>query len=76
MFQKQSFIYHLQNRCSWVIHKIHSKKPALESLFNKVAVLRTLLKKTPIQVLPVKFANFLRTIILKNICECLLLNFI
>ena len=30
-----------QNRSSWIIRKIHSKKPALESLFKKVPVLRT-----------------------------------
>ena len=29
-----------QNRCFGIIHKIHSKIPVLESLFNKVAVLR------------------------------------
>ena len=29
-----------QNRCFWTIHKIRSKLPVLESLFNKVAVLR------------------------------------
>ena len=29
-----------QNRCFWIIHKIHWKKPVLESLFNKAAVLR------------------------------------
>ena len=34
----------------------------------------TLLKKTPTQVFLVKFTKFLRTIILKNICERLLLN--
>ena len=28
------------------------------------------------RVLPVKFAHFLKAIILKNICECLFLNFI
>ena len=28
-----------QNRCFWTIHKIRSKIPVLESLFNKVAVL-------------------------------------
>ena len=28
-----------QNRCFLIIHKIHRKKPVLESLFNKVAVL-------------------------------------
>ena len=30
-----------QNRRFWMIHKIHIKKSELESLFNKVAVLRT-----------------------------------
>ena len=29
-----------QNRSFWTIQKIHSKTPVLESLFNKVAVLR------------------------------------
>ena len=29
-----------QNGCFWTIHNIHSKKPVLESPFNKVAVLR------------------------------------
>ena len=29
-----------QNRCFWKIHKIHSKKLVLESLFNKSALLR------------------------------------
>ena len=53
MFQNQPFIDPLQNSCSWIIRKIHKKKPVLESLFNKVAVLRTvtLLKKAPTQML-------------------------
>ena len=29
-----------QNRCFWLIHKIHSVKPVSECLFNKVVVLR------------------------------------
>ena len=29
-----------QNRCFWTIQKIRSKIPVLESLFNKIAVLR------------------------------------
>ena len=41
VFQNQSFIDHLQNRCSWIMHKIHSKKLMLESLFNNVTALRT-----------------------------------
>ena len=40
MFQNQPFIDPLQNSGSWIIHKIHRKKPVIESLFNKVAVLR------------------------------------
>ena len=40
VFQNQPFIDPLQNRCSWIIHKFHRKKSVLESLFNKVAVLR------------------------------------
>ena len=53
MFQNQPLIDPLQNRCSWIIHKIHWKKPVLESLFNKVAALRTcnFIKKTLTQVL-------------------------
>ena len=35
MFQNQPFIDPLQNRCYWIIHKIHWKKPVLESLFIK-----------------------------------------
>ena len=34
------------------------------------------LKRLLHRCFPVKFANFLRTIILKNICECLLIDFI
>ena len=29
-----------QNKCFRIIYKVHSKKPVLEPLFNKVAVLR------------------------------------
>ena len=36
VFQNQSFVDHLQNRCSWIIHKIQRKIPMLESLLNKV----------------------------------------
>ena len=35
MFQNQSFVDPLQNRCSWKIHKIHGKTSVLESLFKK-----------------------------------------
>ena len=33
MFQSQAFVDPLQNRCSWIIHKIHT--PVFESLFKK-----------------------------------------
>ena len=35
VFQEQSFVDHLQSRCSWIIHKIQRKTPMLESLFKK-----------------------------------------
>ena len=79
MFQKQPFVDNLQSRCSWMIHKIHSKKPVLESLFNKVAFLKTcnFIKEDSNAVAFLwNLQNLLGTIILKNICECLLLNFI
>ena len=56
--------------------KFHGKTPVLESLFNKVASLRL-----QHRCLPVKFVKFLRTSILKNICErkritqCVVFNF-
>ena len=34
VFQNQPFIDPLQNRCSWLIHKIQSKTAMLESLFK------------------------------------------
>ena len=55
MFQNQPFIDPLQNRCSWIIHKIHRKKPVLESLVDKVAVLRTynFIKESLVNKVPV-----------------------
>ena len=49
----------------------------LESLLIALQVFRraTLLKDTPTLMFPMKFAKFLRTPILKNICERLLLFF-
>ena len=58
--------------------KFHRKTPVLESLFSKVAGLRAcnfIKKRLQQRCFPVKFAKFLRTTILKNICEQLLLNF-
>ena len=41
MFQNQPFIDPLQNRCSWIIHKIHRKTPVLEPSLIKFQVLCT-----------------------------------
>ena len=57
------------------ISQISPKIPVLESLFNKAGGQQLYLKETPTQCFPVKFAIFLRTPILKDICERLPLNF-
>ena len=48
----------------------------LELVFDKVAGLQVYYKETPTQVFSVNIAEFLRTLILKNICERLALHFI
>ena len=55
--QKQPFADVLQNRCPWKFCKIHRKTPALESLFNKVAVLKRLHHKCFFMI----FVTLLRT---------------
>ena len=55
-----------KKRCSLKFRKFHRKTPVLESLFIK--------KRLQLRCFPVKFAKFLRTPILKNICERLLLK--
>ena len=62
----------LGKRCSKKFRKFYRKTPALESLFNKVAGLQTcniIKKKLQHRCFPVEFVKFLRTHILKNICE-------
>ena len=57
--------------------KSHKISPVLESLFNKVVGLMAcnfITNRLQQRCFPVKFAEFLRTPILKNICERLLLN--
>ena len=79
VFQNQPFIDTLQNRCSWITDKIHRKKLVLESLFNKVVVVRTsnfIKEGRNAGVFLWNLQIFLKTIILKNICERLLQNFI
>ena len=61
----------------WHSRCYHKIKPVLESLFNKVAGLKAwnfIKNRLQHSCFPVKFAKFLRTPILKNICERLLLN--
>ena len=63
-FQKQPFADVLQCRCSEKLDNIRRKKPALESLFNKVPVLQPsnfIKKKVQQRCFPVNFARFLRT---------------
>ena len=79
MLQNQPFIDPLQNRNFWIISKIRSKKPVLESLFNKVAVLRTCHFNKEVSSTGVFLWNlqtFEEPIILKNMLVHLLLNFI
>ena len=55
----------------------HNITPVLESLFNKVAGLKAcnfIKNRLQRRCFPAKLAKFLRTIVLKNICERLLLN--
>ena len=57
--------------------KFHRKTPVFESLFNKVVGLQAcnfLEKRLQQRYFPEKYAKFLRTPILKNICKRLLLN--
>ena len=89
-FKKQPKVFYKKS-CSYKFRNIHRKTPVLESLFNKVSYLQALFNKvlglqacnfikgdsnTPTQVFPVNIGKFLRTLILKDICEQLLLNFI
>ena len=73
--QKQPPEVFCKKRCSEKFRKITLKIPVLESLFNKVAGLKTcnFIKKRQ-RCFPVEFAKFLRTPILKNSCERLLLS--
>ena len=74
--------------CFWNVHrKCYIKKGFLKNFVNFTGKhpcwkllsmklqawrLATLLKETPTQVFPEKFVKFLRTLILKNVCERLL----
>ena len=54
------------------VRKFHRKTPVLESVFDKVACLQAcnvIKRRLQRRGFPVKFAKFLRTPILENICE-------
>ena len=77
-FRKQPPAVFCKKSCSLKFRKFHRKTPVLESLFNKVAGLQAcnfIKKGLQQRHIPVKFAKFLRTHFLKNICERLLLQF-
>ena len=62
----------LSKRCSQKFGKFYRKTPVLESLFDKVAALKTrnvIKKRLQHRCFPVKFAKFFRKSILKKICE-------
>ena len=63
-----------RKRCLQKFRKFHRKTPVLESLFNAAQACNFIKKRLQHRYFPVKFAKFLRTPILKNICERLLLN--
>ena len=78
-FQKQPPKIICEKRCSRKIRQFHRKTLVLESLFNKAAGLKAcnFIKARPQnRYFPVKLVKFLRTSILKNMCERLLLDFL
>ena len=69
----------LQKKLLLKYRNIHRKTLVLESLFNEIAVLKAcnfIIKRLQYRCFSVKNAKFLRTPILKNIFERLLLYFI
>ena len=71
--------YSVQKGIFLKIHKFRRKKPALESLFNKVSGLEAcnfIKKRFQHRFFPGRFAKSLRTPILKSSCEQLLLELI
>ena len=74
--QKQPLEAFCKKRCFKNFRKFHRKTPVLESLFNNVAGLQAcnfIKKRLQHCCFLMKFAKFLRTPILKYICEILLL---
>ena len=66
-----------KKECSWKFHEFHRKTYVLDSLFSKAAGLQACnftKKRLQKRCFPVKFAKFLRTRILKDICKRLVLG--
>ena len=66
----------LKKSCSKKFRNIHRKAPVLDSLFNKVVGVKAcnfIKKRFQHRYFSMSIAGFLRTLILKNICERLLL---
>ena len=77
-FQKQPPEVFCKKRCSVKFRKFHRKTPALEAIINKGAGLQAcnfIKQRLQQSYFLVKFAKFLRTPILNNICERMLLQF-
>ena len=75
LLRKQAPEVPCKNRGSQEFRKFQRQTPSLESLLNKVPGLKAcnfIEKKLQHRCFPMKFAKFLRTTILKNICERLL----
>ena len=76
-FKKEPFADVLQKRCSETFYKFHRKTSVLESC-NKVVGLHPcniIKKRLQHRCFPVKYAKFIRTPFLKNICGWRLLSF-
>ena len=69
----------IKKSCSYKFSNINRKTLVLESLFNKFAGLQAgnfITKRFQHRCFPVNIVKFLKTSILKDICERLLLNFL
>ena len=70
--QKQPLEVFCRKRSFLKFWKLHWKTSVLESLFNKAAGLKAcslIKKRLQHKCFPLKFAKFLKTPILKNICD-------
>ena len=71
LYQKQPPEMLYKKSYSWKFHNIHKKTPASEPLYDNIAGF--VKKRLQHKCFPVNTVKFLRTLILNNICERLLL---